>query len=786
MGKTRRRYIAPGLVAILALFAFLVPLHAAQAAQTCAGSVSNFHWKKGSDFVDYVNGIAKIAFDWEVKKDANPQDTFTVTLPDQLKPHTSSNTFDLRDENGDVVANATWQGKQVTFTLTEYARNHGHIKGDAFFTVTWDEEQVRQGEEYNLQFRTCEGPSNTIKGKVLETGPGGHVHGNAKTGHLTSDNQLRWYLGIATAQKGPWKTPVSIVDRGGQGYKLSCEGVTVVNRVVNGSYVKDHPIDDARYRCTEDATGGIHIDLLPLPGAIYINDGESLVVIMRAELLPGYKDLDELVNTAELSGTPEGDASTSANVSIPGAGGSAHGKQARFSLKKDVVGGQGADTAAAYEFSYKCLGDGFEKFAALKAGQTSDAVTTRSSAVCQIREDNLPEGATVSYEVLNPDSGATVTMENGVATLRFEPNAKAEVKLRATNKLADPKKISISGEKLWDDDGDRDGKRPAEVTIRLLKNKAIHDTRKVKADSTGKWTFAFDGLAESENGKPIDYTIEEVRVDGYEAPQVHKTGETTFTVTNKRVPEVVDIPVIKKWEGDTGFEGRRPAEVVVRLLADGEEVDRKAIHETNGEWAYIFVGKPKYAKGKQGQPIQYKVEEVDVPTGYSPLAAEHGGTWTITNTLTKRPGSVTWTKVDSDSVDNKLGGSEWLLKGPGQVSGGTPIVDCIAASSDACGGPDKNPAKGEFRVDGLDWGTYTLTEALAPAGYIVDDTPREFVVDGTGNPDLPITLGHIKNQKVTAPLIPLTGGMSRDAYLYGGALTMLLGMALTFAIRRRA
>lgn len=202
MGEIRRRYIASVMVAILALFAFLVPLHAAQAAQQCVGSVSNLHWKNGNDFVDYRNGFTKVAFDWQVGPDANPGDTFTVTLPDQLKPHHSSETFELR-EGSEVVANATWQGKQVTFTLTEYARTHGHIAGNAYFTVTWDEDQVRQGEEYNLQFKTCEGHANTLKGKVLETGPGGHVQGNGKTGHLTSDNQLRWYLGIATAQKGP-------------------------------------------------------------------------------------------------------------------------------------------------------------------------------------------------------------------------------------------------------------------------------------------------------------------------------------------------------------------------------------------------------------------------------------------------------------------------------------------------------------------------------------------------------------------------------------------------------
>ena len=52
---------------------------------------------------------------------------------------------------------------------------------------------------------------------------------------------------------------------------------------------------------------------------------------------------------------------------------------------------------------------------------------------------------------------------------------------------------------------------------------------------------------------------------------------------------------------------------------------------------------------------------------------------------------------------------------------------------------DVDPVEGQFKLEGLDWGTYTLEETKSPDGYNLDSTVRTFAFgpksdsDGTGN-----------------------------------------------------
>lgn len=153
-------------------------------------------------------------------------------------------------------------------------------------------------------------------------------------------------------------------------------------------------------------------------------------------------------------------------------------------------------------------------------------------------------------------------------------------------------------------------------------------------------------------------------------------------------------------------------------------------------------------------------------------------TATVKNTLNKNLGSVAWNKVGEEGSD-LIGGSEWILKGPGLAEDGKPVQD---VNDD-----------GKFGVDegliNLEWGEYTLVETLAPAGYIVDKTEHKFTIgDLEGTDGLNIDLGDITNTKVDGPTIPLTGGISRDAFLLGGGMFIALGLLVygAYAIRRRA
>ncbi|MCQ2428576.1 MAG: Cna B-type domain-containing protein, partial [Clostridia bacterium] len=50
-----------------------------------------------------------------------------------------------------------------------------------------------------------------------------------------------------------------------------------------------------------------------------------------------------------------------------------------------------------------------------------------------------------------------------------------------------------------------------------------------------RWEARIDGLDKYENGQLIKYTVEEVKVDGYES-KTEGDAETGFTVTNTHTP----------------------------------------------------------------------------------------------------------------------------------------------------------------------------------------------------------------------------------------------------------
>lgn len=94
----------------------------------------------------------------------------------------------------------------------------------------------------------------------------------------------------------------------------------------------------------------------------------------------------------------------------------------------------------------------------------------------------------------------------------------------------------------------------------------------------------------------------------------------------------------------------------------------------------------------------------------------------ITCTLTNvtKPAVLRWEKVAEDGV-TRLGGSSWLLRGPGYPDG-VEITDCTHADECMPGEApvfpmDMDPDPGVFRIEGRPWGIYTMTESRAPEGY---------------------------------------------------------------------
>ncbi len=251
----------------------------------------------------------------------------------------------------------------------------------------------------------------------------------------------------------------------------------------------------------------------------------------------------------------------------------------------------------------------------------------------------------------------------------------------------------------------------------------------------------------------------------------------------------------------------------------------------------------------------YTLTETVAPNGYtaggSYTVTIANGTATIGNTIAgnkipnaRNTGAILWNKVSSDSEnDKKLGGSEWKLTktesfGWNATTGkaeytdigiaqqqAITITDCKLGTGKTCSAPaegqkiyDVDPVEGQFKLEGLEWGKYTLVETRAPDGYDVDSTVRTFTFgpksdsDGTGNwysnsvaesntdktgifttadktydsDVFDFAVGGIKNQP--GVVLPATGGegnMKIFAAAIAAAMVAVVAACMALKVRRR-
>ena len=149
----------------------------------------------------------------------------------------------------------------------------------------------------------------------------------------------------------------------------------------------------------------------------------------------------------------------------------------------------------------------------------------------------------------------------------------------------------------------------------------------------------------------------------------------------------------------------------------------------------------------------YQISEALAPEGYTGSAsftvtvnASNAGTSQSFGPFenVRKQGGVTWTKTDADTAA-LLAGSTWTLTGPG-VPADTVVTDCTAGPCSTDPFTDQDPAVGAFRLAGLAWGSYTLTEKDAPAGYVGDPAPLNFSVTSV-TVSQPIDLGAVENTR---------------------------------------
>ncbi|MCF0136273.1 MAG: Cna B-type domain-containing protein, partial [Lachnospiraceae bacterium] len=216
--------------------------------------------------------------------------------------------------------------------------------------------------------------------------------------------------------------------------------------------------------------------------------------------------------------------------------------------------------------------------------------------------------------------------------------------------------VDLEGFKTWTDDDDRDGLRPASITINLLADGVEIDEVTVTKEDDWKWSFT-DLPKYKDNGETeIKYSFTEDEVENY------TTEIEGYEVINIHTPALVNLNGEKTWEDSEDQDGKRPVSITIRLWADGVEIDHVTV-TTVEEWKWSFNNLPKYRDG--GIEIEYTITEdpvaeytaeidgCNVKNCYTPEVRDIEGqkTWYDLNDLFgKRPVSIT-VRLYADGVE---------------------------------------------------------------------------------------------------------------------------------------
>lgn len=216
----------------------------------------------------------------------------------------------------------------------------------------------------------------------------------------------------------------------------------------------------------------------------------------------------------------------------------------------------------------------------------------------------------------------------------------------------------------WDDDNNRDGKRPEKTTLQLTTTDGENVGDPVELNADNEWKYTWKNLAsEDEDGQHISYLVTAVEDDtltanNYTAEVTRSSSDDEFVVTYKHEIEKTGITANVTWDDADNQDGIRPKEVTLQLKADGEAVgDAITVKaDSNGNWTKTWSDLPVNKEGAVGQAIVYTVEESGLPDGYASAVAtdEETGAITVKNSHTPAVKDLT-VSAKWDDADNQDG-----------------------------------------------------------------------------------------------------------------------------------
>lgn len=382
------------------------------------------------------------------------------------------------------------------------------------------------------------------------------------------------------------------------------------------------------------------------------------------------------------------------------------------------------------------------------------------------------------------------------------------------NNIINTELTTFDGRKIWEDNNNKDGKRPEDITIKLYANNEYTGKSMVINDSN-QWTFNFTGLDKYDSkNELINYTVEEVLPDDVKDKYVISIHGND--ITNTYIDTPISITITKNWVNKIG------TEVEVEIYTETEGVVFTPIRETitgaatSNTWTKTIDDLPKYFYDRENDrliEIEYKVREISIDgkeLTNNKLEIYHDlyknqlmGTWTaevdglvITNTWDE-PETVPFSfkKVSLNDLDLSLIGAVFRLYrcivdnntddsllslNPSEIDSSKWVLVMELSGDDF----------GIYDLGRLYKGEYRLVEIHAPNGYVLPegqwkisidpDSSKEIDIKGIGTIPALIEIQNgeylIPNKEI--PVIPSTGGIGIPHYNQYGLLLIVLSIGI--------
>jgi len=260
------------------------------------------------------------------------------------------------------------------------------------------------------------------------------------------------------------------------------------------------------------------------------------------------------------------------------------------------------------------------------------------------------------YKVAYGTSGALWTITNTLYD-EYTPN--------------DPTPNPIKVTKIWKDDNNSQGKRPASVQITLVQT-GDKETITLTADNkvgtdNNKWAATFNNtypMYDAE-GALIVYSVKENAVANYTLAKNEGNAKEGFVLTNVYTPGNTTITVTKTWVDNSNALNKRPEKLTLNLFQNGKAYGTIELIASPGNTWTATKNVP--IADEDGKLYTYTVEEPKTAlTGDYVKTSEEG--LKVTNTLQGKVqvvGTKTWKNISEEYRPKTVTVELWKKAGTG-------------------------------------------------------------------------------------------------------------------------